>query len=928
VQRLVYSPKAFVYVKNRNGQILDLSRYVVSGSVNRRINQVSSATVQLRNPNMIWTVKGRDNHQAFLPMDPITIYLMRVKGRPVRVFTGFLDTIPFYEMYPGTITLNASCTLKKLLYTFFDPALPYTRDFLTEYGWYPDANGSLKNPDALAQVLKTDKDDPRTKLTDGSIGNLLYATLKHIGGWKSHDIFIEQLPMGIVQRMQDLYKKFDESNKLAKDEWEKLMHDIIGSAAFGGAGGSASGGPVGNVGGVPKKFIPIYIAAASKYHLGDKGPSILAAIHSIESAFGTNMGSSSAGAIGHMQFMPGTWATYGVDANHDGKKDPFNADDAIFAAARYLSASGAPGNWHDAIFAYNHAEWYVQDVLKAAEKFYRATKENDPQADENKPDEPKNKKTSVTDAGAPTEAPAQIVQAKYVSEYERLHPEAPRLGPPRRSPSSSSDQKIYRPINGNGSYGRGWHESTKGVTGRTNTSGHWHWHSGLDYAVPGGTPCVAPADGVITMATLSWSDGGMVHFKFTQDVGDIKAGTIIGWGHIQSKSVNSGDKVRGGQEVARSGVPSGGAHVHFIQTDASNESSGGGDGTTDPAPLLHALQQGKTSPTSGGNAGSGGGGGGGTGNLDDMYSVAKASAFAAQLEWPTMEETIEAIGLQGQKSLMNDKPLMPFIQQLTDASLRQFQSMPNGDFFGFYPDYFGEFNHRKPYWYINDIEILNGRIQLTDDALATHVYVVGDTLPGMNDYVNKLFSAGVINVFNVFGAEGVLNRDAPLPSDDPKGTDRQVSPEEDSRDLMPVDDAIDAAAFLRRYGARPSLHEEAFIRSPYFEAFMAYQTFMLMWSRQFLTTFTFTFMPELYPGGHVGFPEHGLQMYIDEVEHSWDYESGFTTTANLSAPSVLRMNDGTPVPDAPLPENMMLALVDAVPQTKKPLKFDNPTPIP
>lgn len=51
------------------------------------------------------------------------------------------------------------------------------------------------------------------------------------------------------------------------------------------------------------------------------------------------------------------------------KKDPYDPEDAIFAAARYLRASGAPGNWHDAIFAYNHAEWYVERIMGACRRF-------------------------------------------------------------------------------------------------------------------------------------------------------------------------------------------------------------------------------------------------------------------------------------------------------------------------------------------------------------------------------------------------------------------------------------------------------------------------------------------------------------------------------------------------------------------------------
>ncbi|HEY8083698.1 MAG TPA: lytic murein transglycosylase [Solirubrobacterales bacterium] len=119
--------------------------------------------------------------------------------------------------------------------------------------------------------------------------------------------------------------------------------------------------------GIPPILIPIYQRASDAYDLGPQGPSVLAAINSIETAFGTNLNISSAGAEGWMQFMPETWAGYGVDANGDGVKDPYNPEDAIFAAASYLSASGMPEDTYGAIYSYNHADWYVADVLSNAE---------------------------------------------------------------------------------------------------------------------------------------------------------------------------------------------------------------------------------------------------------------------------------------------------------------------------------------------------------------------------------------------------------------------------------------------------------------------------------------------------------------------------------------------------------------------------------
>ena len=114
---------------------------------------------------------------------------------------------------------------------------------------------------------------------------------------------------------------------------------------------------------IPPFLLPIYQAAGIQY---DVPWQVLAGINEIETDYGRNLSVSSAGAVGWMQFMPATWKTWGVDANGDGVRDPYNPVDAIFAAARYLSAAGASKNISQAIFAYNHAGWYVQSVLLRA----------------------------------------------------------------------------------------------------------------------------------------------------------------------------------------------------------------------------------------------------------------------------------------------------------------------------------------------------------------------------------------------------------------------------------------------------------------------------------------------------------------------------------------------------------------------------------
>jgi hypothetical protein len=114
---------------------------------------------------------------------------------------------------------------------------------------------------------------------------------------------------------------------------------------------------------IPPFLLPLYQAAGVQYGIRWE---VLAAINEIETDYGRNLNVSSAGAVGWMQFLPSSWRTYGVDANRDGEKDPYNPVDAIFAAGRYLKAAGGDNNLRRAIFAYNHADWYVDSVLMRA----------------------------------------------------------------------------------------------------------------------------------------------------------------------------------------------------------------------------------------------------------------------------------------------------------------------------------------------------------------------------------------------------------------------------------------------------------------------------------------------------------------------------------------------------------------------------------
>ena len=119
-----------------------------------------------------------------------------------------------------------------------------------------------------------------------------------------------------------------------------------------------------------KQYKRLYKKSAKKYGFGGEWY-ILAAVGKVESDHGENMGPSSAGAMGPMQFMPSTWETSGVDGNGDGVANVMDPRDAIPAAARYLKTGGAPEDWYAALFSYNHADWYVKKVLGVSEGYRR-----------------------------------------------------------------------------------------------------------------------------------------------------------------------------------------------------------------------------------------------------------------------------------------------------------------------------------------------------------------------------------------------------------------------------------------------------------------------------------------------------------------------------------------------------------------------------
>jgi hypothetical protein len=172
-----------------------------------------------------------------------------------------------------------------------------------------------------------------------------------------------------------------DGRRRALDDLTRQVADDDGTAVarIGLALTTEGGGPVppmsAAVDDVPPAYLDLYTRAAAA--CPGLSWAVLAAIGEIESdhgrlaAPGVRSGANVAGAMGPMQFLGGTWAAYGSDGDGDGTRDVYDPADAVPAAAGYLCANGAGSiaRLSDAIWRYNHAGWYVAEVIEGAIRY-------------------------------------------------------------------------------------------------------------------------------------------------------------------------------------------------------------------------------------------------------------------------------------------------------------------------------------------------------------------------------------------------------------------------------------------------------------------------------------------------------------------------------------------------------------------------------
>lgn len=236
------------------------------------------------------------------------------------------------------------------------------------------------------------------------------------------------------------------------------------------------------------------------------------------------------------------------------------------------------------------------------------------------------------------------------------------------------------------------------------------------------------------------------------------------------------------------------------------------------------------------------------------------TAFKTAYFWPGVDTLSSA--LTGKRAWINDVSLMQSINDLSSASMRDFQSGPNGDFVAYFPDRLGVYG-KFAAMQVRDIEIIDFKLTVSDKPLVTHYVSVGDMTslePHSGTDLDVLFNSGYVSVEQ----DEVMRLILGLPKDQtPHNLGNWI---------------------MDRFGLRPRRDDNYNIWSYGYNYMLALHRFEEAWASQWQAIAQFTFLPEIFPGMRIELVDHGLAVYVEQVVHSGSRTNGFTTQAYVSTP--------------------------------------------
>lgn len=882
MKTLVYSPEVQILIARGNKQY-DVSNDIVAWSVRRVENGVSSLVFRLSNKAIPGNPRQLRYNQLFERMDRVVVKLKRIEW--VQVFSGYLDQVPHVQLYPGTVNFRASCTLKRLLHTWWDPGLPRSREITNQAGisFRETENGEVQ--------------------IDKGLGSMLRRLLVEVGGWNPQHIHIQRFPMGFFFFMNQYLQQIGPSTEKAGQDFKELLLGDDTSQGPGRAASRAVGVTTGNYAVTAPQRMSEVIRAVDAMGMGPDTTDIAAAQGVGAAAQGSTDTRDQPAWKGIME-VGKNWSDAALKS--DAAVHCFMA---IMAESQWLMYANAavPSSLsfpHDALSTdgssvglyqqQNFSEWgsvgQRMNVQASTQMFLQHLERLDWRN--------MTRAAAIQAVQRSAYADGSNYAAFEVAAIEAVRAIRTGTGTGMGTNGQSDPTSLLSPTLGLGANTIGALPLTAGPLNAGSLPG---------VPTSNGTPTTTAAASLIgkpiydtggaaacALAQVgkpyvwgakgpeSFDCSGLMQFAYRSIGLEIGADTYSQAGRgerIPATNLKPGDMIQpnpghvvmylGPNQIIHAPQPGDFVRVdtiYFPITSAVCYHVPGTEygGTLSTFDIARAV--------SGSNAVAGTtttGLGGSTG-VGQTEPIAR-NLFTYQFQAGQFTNEISAqFGREGsrEKAFINDEPLIQTVISFAQAGLRNFQSAPNGDFIAYYPDYFGV-DGKEAVWTIEDIEMKNVQIDLNDDALATHVYVAGSPLltGGGGGVLGWLESKGVATVENE-----LLYRMMTLAA--PKTPGERVS---------------SGASIMNKFGARPLSRSMASIRQGAMEFLLAVQTFMTKWAEQYATQIETTFMPEIFPGMRVKLAGHNLQVYVTEVTHSGDFESGFTTTMTIMAPSTPAM---------------------------------------
>jgi len=197
----VYNPGVQVHIQTATKGIVDISSDVSAGTLTLNENNLHSLTLTILNQN-------RKYDRAFIPNDGIVVYMKRVTW--LLTFTGYLNVVPYYTIWPRSVQINASCTIKRIQNHWWDP-------------------GTYASTALLAGVAGVGNES-----NDGGIKQKMLAVLTKVGGWDPSKIHIGNLPSDWLSKVSNLFT-------LEQSEFANTWTTLGGSATINGSSPLQSG---------------------------------------------------------------------------------------------------------------------------------------------------------------------------------------------------------------------------------------------------------------------------------------------------------------------------------------------------------------------------------------------------------------------------------------------------------------------------------------------------------------------------------------------------------------------------------------------------------------------------------------------------------------------------------------------------------------